>query len=182
MCEKDIPMLCRRNFFRCALLVVGLWQLGCSSANTMKPLQGEQKADRIVVSKSSHTMTLFSKGQVLRVYKVALGRGSAGPKERAGDNKTPEGDYMIDQKIAKSRFHLALHISYPNTAQREHARTTSVDPGGAIEIHGLPKGLGWVGPVEHDLDWTEGCIAVSNSEIEEVWELVPVGTPIEIKP
>lgn len=175
-------MLRRRSLFSSALLVAGFCLLGCFSTKTTKPLQGEQKADRIVVTKSSHTMTLFAKGKVLRVYKVALGRGSAGPKERAGDNKTPEGDYMIDQKIANSRFHLALHISYPSTAQRERARATGVDPGGAIEIHGLPKGLGWVGPVQHDLDWTEGCIAVSNSEIEEVWGMVPTGTPIEIKP
>lgn len=140
-----------------------------------------QKADRIVVVKSSHTMTLMAKGRILKVYKVALGRGGSGPKKRAGDNKMPEGDYVIDQKITKSRFHLALHISYPNVADRERARKAGVDPGGAIEIHGLLNGLGWLGPLQHDVDWTEGCIAVSNSEIEEIWRLVPVGTPIEIK-
>ena len=127
-------------------------------------------------------MTLLENGRVLKVYKVALGRGSVGPKEREGDNKTPEGQYVIDQKNAKSRFHLALHVSYPNAADRKRAADAKVDPGGAIMIHGLENGLGWLGPVQHDVDWTEGCIAVSNPEIEEIWQFVPVGTPIEIKP
>ncbi|MFZ0338743.1 MAG: L,D-transpeptidase family protein, partial [Terracidiphilus sp.] len=142
----------------------------------------KQKADRIVVVKSSHTMTLMAGSRILKVYKVALGRGSSGPKERAGDNKTPEGEYVIDEKNAKSRFHLALHISYPNADDKKRARDAGNDPGGAVMIHGLENGLGWLGPIQHDMDWTEGCIAVNNSEIEEIWRLVPTGTPIEIKP
>lgn len=131
--------------------------------------------------KSKHTMMLMAKGHVLKVYKVALGRGTAGRKVRDGDNKTPEGEYVIDQKNAKSRFHLALHISYPNAADAKRAHDAGVDPGGAIMIHGLEDVFGWLGPLQHDVDWTEGCIAVSNSEIEEIWRLVPVGTPIEIQ-
>ncbi|MGB7547093.1 MAG: L,D-transpeptidase family protein [Terracidiphilus sp.] len=165
-----------------ASLMVALCLLGCSSKGLKSPVSGEQKADRIIVVKSSHTMTLIANGRILKVYKVALGRGSSGPKERAGDNKTPEGEYVIDQKNAKSRFHLALHISYPNAADRKRARAAGVDPGGAIMIHGLAFGFGWLGPLQHDVDWTEGCIAVSNIEIDEIWRLVPVGTPIEIKP
>lgn len=156
--------------------------IGCSSTGMKEAPSIAQRADRIVVVKSSHTMTLMAKGRTVKVYKVALGRGGSGPKERIGDNRTPEGEYVIDQKNAMSRFHLALHISYPNAADKERAREAGVDPGGAVEIHGLPKGLGWLGPVQHDLDWTEGCIAVSNPEIEEIGRLVPVGAPIEIKP
>jgi murein L,D-transpeptidase YafK len=155
---------------------------GCSSGRLKNLAQGEQKADRIVVVKSEHTMTLMTSDRILKVYKVALGRGSAGKKEHVGDNKTPEGNYVIDQKNAKSRFHLALHISYPNTDDMKRAHVAGVDPGGAIMIHGLASGLGWLGSLQHYVDWTEGCIAVSNSEIEEVWRLVPVGTPVEIQP
>jgi murein L,D-transpeptidase YafK len=139
-------------------------------------------ADRIVVVKSSHTMTLMTGGHVLKVYRVALGRGSAGPKERQGDHKTPEGQYVIDRKNPRSRFHLALHVSYPNAADEERARKAGVDPGGLIEIHGLPPQFAWLGSLQHDVDWTDGCIAVSDREIDEVWRLVPVGTPVEIKP
>jgi len=155
---------------------------GCSAGQPKNVIPSEQKADRIVVKKSEHTMTLMSGARILKVYKVALGRGGSGPKEHAGDNKTPEGKYVIDQKNAKSRFRLALHISYPNADERKRAHDAGVDPGGAIMIHGLEDGLGWLGPIQHDVDWTEGCIAVSNSEIEEIWRLVPTGTPIEIKP
>jgi murein L,D-transpeptidase YafK len=164
------------------LLIGALCLVGCSPGALKEPVPGETKADRIVVVKSTHTMTLMTSGRVLKVYKVALGRGFSGPKERQGDNKTPEGEYVIDQKNAKSRFHLALHISYPNVADIKRAREAGVDPGGAIMIHGLENGLGWLGLLQHDVDWTEGCIAVSDSEIEEIWRLVPVGTPIEIRP
>jgi murein L,D-transpeptidase YafK len=166
----------------CLFSFVGLSLLGRSSGGLKEQAQSEQKADRIVVVKSNHTMTLLEKGRVLKVYKVALGRGAAGRKEREGDNKTPEGQYVIDQKNSRSRFHLALHISYPNVIDRKRAADARADPGGAIMIHGLENGLGWLGPVQHDVDWTEGCIAVSNAEIDEIWRLVPVGTPIEIKP
>jgi murein L,D-transpeptidase YafK len=155
---------------------------GCSSEKSRELALGEQRADRIIVVKSSHTMTLMAGGRTLKVYKVALGRGPSGPKEREGDNKTPEGKYVIDQKNAKSRFHLALHISYPNADDKKRAHDAGVAPGGAVMIHGLENGLGWLGPIQHHVDWTEGCIAVSNSEIEEIWRLVPTGTPIEIKP
>lgn len=165
----------------CSLLcIAALYLIACSSKATEDGFR--EKVDRVLVVKSSHTMSLMENGRVLRVYKVAIGRGGLGPKERAADNKTPEGDYVIDRKLSKSRFHLALHISYPNAADREHARNAGEDPGGAIEIHGLPDGLGWLGPIQHDANWTEGCIAVSNSEIEEIWQRVAVGTPIEIRP
>jgi murein L,D-transpeptidase YafK len=158
-----------------------LFALGCSSAKEqVTPLDTEQRADKIVVSKSDHTMTLMSKGKALRVYKVALGRGPNGPKEHQGDHKTPEGEYVIDQKNPQSRFHLALHVSYPNELDRKRATDRGRDPGGAIMIHGVEKQFAWLGSLQHEVDWTDGCIAVTNPEIEEVYRLVPAGTPVEI--
>lgn len=127
-------------------------------------------------------MTLFREGKVLKTFKVALSRVPIGAKEREGDHRVPEGLYVVDAKNAHSRFHLALHISYPNAADRERARKLGVKPGGNIEIHGLGSNFGWVGSLHRQVDWTDGCIAVTNSEIEEIWPLVPVGTPVEILP
>jgi hypothetical protein len=146
------------------------------------PAAPEKKADRILVTKSTRTMTLMSGGNVLKTYKVALSAHSVGPKERVGDDKTPEGLYTVDWKNAQSKFHLALHISYPNAADRERAKKHGVDPGGEIEIHGLGAKFGWVGALHRQTDWTAGCIAVTNEGIDEIWRLVPVGTIVEIRP
>jgi len=140
------------------------------------------KADRILVVKSARTMTLFSGDKVLKTYQVALGGEPVGGKEKEGDHKTPEGSYTIDSRNSKSQFHLALHVSYPNDADRARARKLGVHPGGAIMIHGLPWEFAWLGSLYRRVDWTDGCIAVTNLEIEEIWRLVPVGTPIEIRP
>jgi murein L,D-transpeptidase YafK len=104
------------------------------------------------------------------------------PKEREGDARTPEGLYAIDAKNDRSAYHKALHVSYPNAADRERAKSLGVSPGGAIMIHGLPNGIGWVGAGHRLYDWTLGCIAVTNDEIDEIWKTVPVCTPIEIRP
>jgi len=140
------------------------------------------RADRIVVVKSTRTMTLLSGGSVLRTYKVALGTQPRGAKERRGDHKTPEGVYVIDSRNSHSRFHLALHISYPNAIDLAKARKGGFDPGGAIMIHGLEASFAWLGPLHRETDWTDGCIAVTNAEIEEIWKLVPLGIPVEIRP
>jgi murein L,D-transpeptidase YafK len=140
------------------------------------------QADRIVIVKSERTMTLLRQGRVLRTYKVALGREPRGPKIQIGDNRTPEGEYTIDLRNAHSQFHLSLRISYPNQADRERARKLGVDPGGAIMIHGLPAAYAWLGAAHRQTDWTLGCIAVTNPEIEEIWQMVPLGTKVEIKP
>jgi murein L,D-transpeptidase YafK len=170
------------HFLIASAMAIALSVAGCAKTPQLEPSLGEQLADRVVVVKSTHTLTLYSRGQVLKSYKVALGRGPAGPKDHQGDHKTPEGEYILDQKNAKSRFHLALHVSYPNAADRQRAQKEGRDPGGAIMVHGVAWGFGWLGSLEHRIDWTDGCIAVSNPEIEEIWRLVPVGTPIEIKP
>jgi murein L,D-transpeptidase YafK len=143
--------------------------------------QTHPTADRVLILKSAHTMELLSHGQVLHTYKVALG-DPHGPKMHAGDKKTPEGVYSVDAKNPNSLFHRALHLSYPNATDRAHARKLGISPGGDIEIHGLPKQYAWLGRTQSATDWTTGCIAVSNPEIDEIWDEVPVGTPVEIRP
>ena len=141
-----------------------------------------QKADSILILKKDHVMKLLAGGKVIRTYKVALGQGGLAPKEREGDARTPEGRYTIDARYAVSHYHKALHVSYPNAEDRARAARLGVSPGGAIMIHGLPNGKGWVGAAHRLYDWTLGCIAVTDAEIDEIWNLVPVGTPVEIQP
>ena len=147
-------------------------------------VQGKAKpeADKIVIVKSARTMTLLRGGKTLKTYKVALGTVPVGPKRVEGDHKTPEGNYVIDAKNAHSRFHLSLHISYPSSADTEAARKLASPPGGAIMIHGLASSFAYLGALHRQTDWTDGCIAVTNAEIEEIWKLVPVGTRVEIRP
>jgi murein L,D-transpeptidase YafK len=152
--------------------------LGLHCAAIAAPVQ----ADKIVILKSAHSMTLLNGGKVLKTYKVALGSVPVGPKRVEGDHKTPEGDYLIDAKNAHSQFHLSLHISYPSAADQQRARSLGARPGGAIMIHGLARPFAYLGPLHRQTDWTDGCIAVTNAEIEEIWKLVPVGTRVEIRP
>lgn len=144
--------------------------------------QQSQHADQIIVIKSQHRMTLLARGVPIKVYQVALGTGGMEPKQRAGDNRTPEGRYILDAKNTNSRFHLSFHISYPNAADRDRAGRAGVSPGGDIMIHGVEKKYEYLGALQHNYDWTEGCIALTNPEIDEFARLVSVGTPIEIKP
>ena len=142
----------------------------------------EPGADRLVVEKAAHRLTLWRGGQAVKTYRVALGRGGMAPKVRQGDDLVPEGSYRIDGRNARSAYHRALHISYPNAADVRRAQRLGVAPGGDIMIHGIRRGIGWIGPLHRFRDWTRGCIAVTDPEIEEIWRLVPVGTPIEIRP
>lgn len=141
-----------------------------------------ERADRIIIEKGARRMTLFNHEIPIRSYRVALGTHPVGPKQREGDGRTPEGHYLIDGRNAGSPFHKALHLSYPNIDDRNRARALGVNPGGSIEIHGLRKGASWIGSVQHFYDWTRGCIAVTNAEIDEIWALVPDGTPVDIQP
>jgi tetratricopeptide (TPR) repeat protein len=138
--------------------------------------------DRILIEKSARRLMLISQGEVLKTYKIALGGNPIGPKERQGDNKTPEGTYVIDARNRDSRFHLSLHISYPNEKDKNRAKELGVSPGGDIMIHGIKNGFSWVGDAHAGLDWTKGCIAVTNEEIEEIARLAPNGTIVEIRP
>jgi len=137
---------------------------------------GILRADRVIVNKARREMLLLRGESVLRSYRVALGREPVGHKEREGDGRTPEGRYTIDRRNPKSRYHLSLRISYPDEADRARARELGVDPGGDVMIHGLKDG------VARDDDWTQGCIAVTNEQMDEIWTLVPEGTPILIHP
>jgi murein L,D-transpeptidase YafK len=140
-----------------------------------------QQADHIVISKSHHTLILYAHGQPFRTYAVALGR-AAGPKQFQGDHKTPEGHYTVDSRNPHSTFHLALHLSYPNATDRAQAAAAHRAPGGDVEIHGLPAAYAFLGPLHRATDWTDGCIALTNPEIDEVYRLTPNGTIVEINP
>ena len=138
--------------------------------------------DSIVVEKAAHRMTLFRDGKATRTYLVALGTKPVGDKVRAGDNRTPEGIFYIDARQPNSKYHLALHISYPDASHRARSQAIGAEPGGDIMIHGLPNGLGAAGASHRLNDWTNGCVALTDEEIEEIWSVVPIGTPVEIKP
>lgn len=165
------------SFF--VLIAVGLDNGAAAFARWPFPF----KADRIVVLKSARKLELLKNGVVLRVFPIALGGDPIGPKHFRGDDKTPEGLYYIDERQANSAYHLGLRISYPNAADRAYAEASGRDPGGNIFIHGLPNWYrGSVNPIRFYKDWTDGCISVGDRAIEEIWDAVDLGTPIEIKP
>ncbi|HTW57110.1 MAG TPA: L,D-transpeptidase family protein [Terriglobales bacterium] len=139
-------------------------------------------ADRVVVLKKERTLELLSQGNVIKTYKVALGGDPVGPKRQQGDHKTPEGAYVLDRRNAHSKFYKAIHISYPNAQDRAAAQARGVSPGGDVFVHGLPNGYGFLGGAHRLKDWTDGCIAVTDQEMDEIWLAVPDGTPIEIRP
>ena len=139
-------------------------------------------ATLIVVEKSKRVLTLFSGKKPLKSYRIALGGNPEGHKQQEGDSRTPEGNYLIDAKNPNSSFHLSLHISYPNKNDRASARKRGVPPGGAVMIHGTPEALTTLNAIGFYSDWTAGCIAVTNSEIEEIYASIKTGTPIVIKP
>jgi murein L,D-transpeptidase YafK len=138
--------------------------------------------DSLVLTKRLRQLTLYRQGEVVRIYTVALGRNSVGDKERVGDYRTPEGVFHIISRNSNSQYHRALKLSYPDSAHRARAAALGVSPGGEIMIHGLPNGLESYGFAHLQYNWTKGCIAVTNAEIEEIWRAIPDGTPIEIKP
>lgn len=151
-----------------------------SPAFATQPLAGP-KADKVIVVKSKRILMLLRDGEILKAYRIALGKKPEGKKVMAGDKRTPEGSYTLF-KNSNSRFHLSLRISYPNDSDIENAARLGVSPGGDIMIHGLPEELAEFGKFHRYYDWTDGCIAVTNSEIEEIYQMVEDGTPIEIKP
>jgi murein L,D-transpeptidase YafK len=138
--------------------------------------------DKVLIEKKERRLMLLSKGEVIKTYKIALGGNPIGPKERKGDNKTPEGTYFIDSRNRDSGYHLSLHISYPNDKDKMRAKELGVSPGGDIMIHGIKNGLTWVGASHAEVDWTKGCIAVTDEEMEEIYRLVPNNTIVEIRP
>lgn len=138
--------------------------------------------DYVLVKKSEKKMYLLSEGNTTKEYDVVFGANPKGHKQKQGDERTPEGKYILDFKKADSAFYKAIHVSYPNKRDIERAEAAGVDPGGDIMIHGQKNGFGWLSWISQWLNWTDGCIAVTNAEMDEIWELVKVGTPIEIQP
>jgi murein L,D-transpeptidase YafK len=138
--------------------------------------------DHVVVKKSARVLELYKGAELVRSYSVSLGRRPIGPKERTGDGRTPEGNYRLDYRKLESSFHRALHISYPDSKDVAAARAKALDAGGLIMVHGMKNGLGWIGRAHRAFDWTDGCVAVTDREIEEIIRVVPDGTPITILP
>jgi murein L,D-transpeptidase YafK len=135
----------------------------------------------IVVDKSRHWMSVYRDGRLIREFRVALGRGGGGPKQRQGDGKVPEGLYRITGHNPGSAYHLSLRIGYPTAEQLATARRMGFNPGGDIMIHGLPNDVHGIGSRHTALDWTDGCVAVTNREIEWLYRAVPNGTPVRIE-
>jgi len=147
-----------------------------------KRLPNDIQIDNIVVNKSKREMLVFSNGELLKTYKISLGRQPIGHKEFEGDKKTPEGVYSINDKNNNSGYHKNLGISYPNKDDLENARQLGKSAGGEIKIHGIRNGIGFLGKFHRWFDWTLGCIAVTNTEIDELYRAVKIGTRIEIRP
>ena len=166
------------------VIALAFFTLGAArtSADTNIAVLAPLKADRVVVLKGERRLMLMRGDRVLRVYRIALGRYATGHKIKAGDNRTPEGEYVLDSRLKDSKFFRALHITYPNWYDRTQAEFFGVPPGGAIMIHGQPNDVpqDYVGHPK--LDWTNGCIAVTNRELDEIWAMVADGTEIKIYP
>ncbi|THB74062.1 MAG: hypothetical protein D6B28_02760 [Gammaproteobacteria bacterium] len=139
-------------------------------------------ADKVVVQKAKRMLTLYANDQKIKSYHVHLGANPLGHKQKEGDSRTPEGNYILDWRNPSSSYFLSLHISYPNKDDLENARKKGVSAGGNIMIHGQPNWLSWQQYIKLQNDWTDGCIAVLNHEMYEIWEAVPDGTPITILP
>ena len=150
-------------------------------ASTTATLSGKT-IDKVLVVKSERKLHLISRGDTLKSYRISLGKQPDGAKQREGDLRTPEGFYWIDWRKTSDRFNLAMHISYPNISDAARARREGVKPGSMIMIHGTPDSDEYPEQWFHTLDWTDGCVAMRNRDMREVWNLVPDGTMIEIRP
>jgi murein L,D-transpeptidase YafK len=172
----------------CAFRALGFFALFllASCAQRPEPPQASlvlpTKVDQVLVLKAQHRLYLMRRGTVLESFPVALGKSPIGPKTRAGDMCTPEGTYVLDWRNPNSQFYRAIHISYPNAGDLVQAQSRGVSAGGDIEIHGLPPGYEKMGDRQAATDWTDGCIAVTNEEMDLIWRMVEDNTPIEIQP
>jgi murein L,D-transpeptidase YafK len=170
------------------LWVLAVWALASvlhtteARAAPPAPHVAVQKADWVLVVKSMRRLFLLKDGKVIRSYRVALGRQPLGHKFEEGDGRTPEGIYFLNWRNPNSQFYRSIHVSYPNAFDLARPRRPGASPGGLIMVHGLPNGDTGFHRVHTRLDWTNGCIAVTNAEMDEIWALVDDGTPIEIRP
>ena len=145
------------------------------------PAKGRE-INSVLVDKSDKKMYLLSNGRILKEYDVVFGSSPKGHKQQEGDERTPEGKYILDYKKSDSSFYKAIHISYPNEEDKARAERKGANPGGLLMVHGQKNGFGWLSWLMQWFNWTDGCIAVANSDMDEIWQLVKVGTPIEIAP
>ena len=150
--------------------------------NTLVKKASIPKAQKVLIVKKERKLYLLRNGKPYREYHIALGKQPVGPKVKEHDQRTPEGRYTLDFKKSDSSYYRAIHVNYPSAADRARAKKLGVSPGGAIMIHGQPNWWGWLSPIRQRFDWTAGCIAVSNGDMDEIWEAVKPGTPIEIRP
>ncbi|HEY8934067.1 MAG TPA: L,D-transpeptidase family protein [Cyclobacteriaceae bacterium] len=146
-----------------------------------KELSATTKIDKLVVIKSKQKMEAYFNGKIIKTYTVSLGQHD-GDKESEGDKKTPEGEYFINAKNPNSGYHKNLGISYPNADDISEAKRNGLKPGGEIKIHGIKNGIGFIGRFHRLYNWTAGCIAVTDKEIDELYSAVDIGTPLIIKP
>jgi len=162
-----------RSFLAIILVIVFSMTLGCSS----------KEVTLVEVDKSARKMYLRKHNKIIKAYNIALGLNPVGRKVMMGDNKTPEGTYVLDFKNPSSKFFKSIHISYPNYIDVLRARSVRANPGNSIVIHGTPNGISEKAIIrKRGRDWTNGCIAIKNSDMDEIWSLVGINTPIRIKP
>ncbi|PLP90861.1 hypothetical protein CYD26_13535 [Pseudomonas sp. FFUP_PS_473] len=164
------------------LTVASVSQAAFTETIVTKPVSQQRTVDKVLVIKSARQLQLISAGEPFKSYRISLGKQPNGPKQREGDKRTPEGLYWLDWRKVSDRYNLAMHVSYPNVSDAARARREGVEPGGMIMIHGTPLNDEYPEWYFHTLDWTEGCIAMKNADMREVWSLVKDGTMIEIRP
>lgn len=150
------------------------------SAKQLPAMASHIIIDKVLVDKAARQLQLLSAGEVIKTYHIALGGNPVGHKRQQGDERTPSGTYTLDYKNEKSKFYRSIHISYPNATDKARAKSLGVNAGGDIMIHGQKNGLGHLAAITQKRDWTEGCIAVTNNEMDEIMAAVKIGTPIEI--
>lgn len=153
-----------------------------SNASDSSAIPAPLLADRVIVRKAARQMYLMHGATILRTYRVALGLNPVGPKEQEGDSRTPEGHYQLTRRNPRSEYFLSIQVSYPNDKDLQRARRNRLTPGGAIMIHGLPNDLRREPSYYEQRDWTDGCIAVSDSDMLEIWLMTPPDVPIDILP
>lgn len=171
-----ISPLCEEGYIHLKLLIAVL--VIFSTFNCY----GAIKADVVIVEKSKSRLLLLREGEIIKEYHVAFGANPIGHKQKEGDERTPEGKYVLDYKKSDSSFYKAIHVSYPNEEDIKRASLTGVSPGGQIMIHGQKNRFGWLSSITQLFNWTNGCIAIKNSEMDEIWNFIDIGTPIEIRP
>jgi murein L,D-transpeptidase YafK len=172
----------RRKVVVIALFTICVFTLYFYAHHNWSPIPAGTSIDRIVVEKSARKLSIFRDDRQIKSYRIALGRNPFGAKQEEGDMKTPEGIYTIDSRNPQSNFHLALHISYPSNEDTKRAAERGISAGSDIMVHGIQNGHGWIGQFHRLTDWTAGCIALTDEEIEELWRVTPDGTTIEIRP